>query len=51
MLLGHRIKSYGLIECDKSYPLADVNDKFTIIIFMLLSHYEKLEINSISAQR
>jgi hypothetical protein len=51
MLPGYIIKSYSLIECDKSYPLADVNDKFTIIIFMLLSPYEKSGINSISAQR
>jgi hypothetical protein len=51
MLPGHRIKSYGLIKCDKLYPLANVNDKFTIIIFMLLSPYEKLGINSIYAQR
>jgi hypothetical protein len=33
MLPGHRIKFYGLIECDKLYPLTDVNDKFTIVIF------------------
>jgi hypothetical protein len=51
MLPGHRIKSYDLIECDKSYPLSDVNDKFTIIIFMLLSPYEKSGINSIFVQR
>jgi hypothetical protein len=36
MLPGHRIKSYGLIECDKSYPLADVNDKFAMIIFHVI---------------
>jgi hypothetical protein len=51
MLPGHRIKSYGLIECDKSYLLADVNDKFALVIFMLLSPYEKSRINSIFAQR
>jgi hypothetical protein len=33
MLLGHRIKLYGLIECDKLYHLTDVNDKFTMVIF------------------
>jgi hypothetical protein len=36
VLLGHRIKSHGLIECDKSYPLADVNDKFTMTIFYVI---------------
>jgi hypothetical protein len=50
MLPGHRIKSYGLIECDKSYPLADANDKFTMVIFMLLSPYEKSGINFIFVQ-
>jgi hypothetical protein len=30
---GYRIKSYDLIECDKLYPLTDVNDKFNMIIF------------------
>jgi hypothetical protein len=33
MLSGYRIKSYDLIECDKFYPLIDVNDKFTMVIF------------------
>jgi hypothetical protein len=33
MLPGHRIKSYGLIECDKLYPMIDVNDKFHVVIF------------------
>jgi hypothetical protein len=33
MLPGHRIKSCGLIECDELYPLTDVNDKFTMVIF------------------
>jgi hypothetical protein len=47
MLPRHIIKSYDLIECDKSYPLADVNDKFTMVIFILLSPYEKSGINSI----
>jgi hypothetical protein len=33
MLSGQRIKSYGLIECDKLYPLTDVNDKCSMVIF------------------
>jgi hypothetical protein len=33
MLPGHRIKSYSLIECDKLYPLTNVNDKFTMVFF------------------
>jgi hypothetical protein len=32
MLLGHRIKLYDLVECDKLYPLTDINDKFTMVI-------------------
>jgi fucose permease len=36
MLPGHRIKSYGLIECDKLYPLTDANDKFSMIIFHVI---------------
>jgi hypothetical protein len=36
MLSGHRIKSYCLIECDKSYPLTDINDKFIIVIFHVI---------------
>jgi hypothetical protein len=39
MLTGHIIKSYGLIECDKSYPLTDVNDKFTIVIFHIIESW------------
>jgi hypothetical protein len=34
MLPGHRIKFYGLIECDKLYSL--INDKFTMIIFHVI---------------
>jgi hypothetical protein len=34
MLPRHKIKSYGLIECDKSYHLTDVNDEFTMVIFL-----------------
>jgi hypothetical protein len=30
--------------------MIDVNDKFTMVVLMLLSPYEKLRINSISAQ-
>jgi hypothetical protein len=37
MLSGHRIKSYGLIECDKLYPLTDINDKFIMVIFHVMS--------------
>jgi hypothetical protein len=33
MLTGHRIKSYGLIKCDKLYLLTDVNEKITMLIF------------------
>jgi hypothetical protein len=33
---GHRIKSCSLIKCDKLYPLTDVNDKFTMIIFHVI---------------
>jgi hypothetical protein len=33
ILPGHRIKSYGLIECDKLYLLTDVNDKFSMVNF------------------
>jgi hypothetical protein len=51
MLPGHRIKSYSLIRCDKLYPPTDVNVKFTIVVFTLLSPYEKSGINSIFAQR
>jgi hypothetical protein len=51
MLSGHRIKSYGLIECDKLYPLTDVNDKFPWSFFMLVSPYEKSGVNSIFAQQ
>jgi hypothetical protein len=36
MLPGHRIKSYDLIECDKLYPLTDVNDKFSMVIFHVI---------------
>jgi hypothetical protein len=36
MLPEHRIKSYGLIECDRLYPLTDVNDKFTMTIFHVI---------------
>jgi hypothetical protein len=36
MLLGHRIKFYGLIECDKLYHLTDINDKFTVVIFHVI---------------
>jgi hypothetical protein len=50
MLPGHRIKSYGLIKCDELYLLIGVNDKFTMVIFILLSPYEKSGINSISAR-
>jgi hypothetical protein len=50
MLLGYIIKFYGLIECDKLYPLTDINDKFIMVVFMLLSPYEKSGISSISAQ-
>jgi hypothetical protein len=32
MLPGHRIKFYGLIECDKLYPLTDVNDKIAMVL-------------------
>jgi hypothetical protein len=51
MLPGHRIKFYGLIECDKLYPLTDVNDKFTMTIFYIIKSFEKLGINSISVQQ
>jgi hypothetical protein len=51
MLPGHKIKSYSLIECDKLYPQTNINDKFTMVIFLLLSPYEKSGINSISVQR
>jgi hypothetical protein len=37
MLSGHRIKFYGLIKCDELYLLTNVNNKFTMVIFMLLS--------------
>jgi hypothetical protein len=50
MLPGQKIKSCDLIKCDKLYPLTNVNDKFTMVIFMLLSPYEKSGINSTSAQ-
>jgi hypothetical protein len=36
MLPGHRIKFYYLIECDRLYPLTDVNDKISMVI---LSNY------------
>jgi hypothetical protein len=36
MLPGHRIKSYGLIECDKLYALTDVNDKLTMVFFHVI---------------
>jgi hypothetical protein len=36
MLPGYRIKSYGLIKCDKLYILTNVNDKFTMIIFHVI---------------
>jgi hypothetical protein len=36
MLSGHRIKYRGLIKCDKLYPLTDVNDKFTMVIFHVI---------------
>jgi hypothetical protein len=36
MLPGHRIKSYGLIECGKLYTLTDVNDKFFMVIFHVI---------------
>jgi hypothetical protein len=36
MLMEHRIKSYGLIECDKLYHLTDVNDKFSMVIFHVI---------------
>jgi hypothetical protein len=42
MLPGHRIKSYGLIECDKLYPLIDVNDKFTMIIFHVIKSLREI---------
>jgi hypothetical protein len=52
MLPGHRIKYHGLIKCDKFYLVTDVNEKFTMLIsLMLLSPYKKSRINSISAQR
>jgi hypothetical protein len=35
-VIGHRIKSYVLIECDKLYPLSDINDKFNMIIFHVI---------------
>jgi hypothetical protein len=36
MLLGHRIKSYDLIEYEKLYPLIDVNDKITMVFFHVI---------------
>jgi hypothetical protein len=36
ILSGHRIKSYGLIECNKLYLLTDVNGKFSIVIFHVI---------------
>jgi hypothetical protein len=36
MLPGHRIKFYGLIECDKLYPLTNVNEKITMVIFYVI---------------
>jgi hypothetical protein len=35
-LLGHRIKSYDLIEYEKLYPLIDVNDKITMVFFHVI---------------
>jgi hypothetical protein len=36
ILSGHRIKSYGLIECNKLYLLTDVNGKFSIVVFHVI---------------
>jgi hypothetical protein len=36
MLPGHIIKFYDLVECDKLYPLTDVNDKFIMVIFHVI---------------
>jgi hypothetical protein len=36
MLPGQRIKSCGLIKCDKLYHLIDINEKFTMIIFHII---------------
>jgi hypothetical protein len=42
MLSGH-IKFYGLIEYDKLYPLTDVNDKFTMVIFHVIKSLWEIE--------
>jgi hypothetical protein len=49
MLPGHTIKSYGLIECDKLYPLIDFNDKFSKVTFHVIESSYVIRINSISA--
>jgi hypothetical protein len=36
MLSGHKIKSCGLIKCDKLYPLTDINDKSTMVILHVI---------------
>jgi hypothetical protein len=43
MLLGHRIKFYGLIECDKLYHLTDINDKFIVVIFHVIKSLREIE--------
>jgi hypothetical protein len=42
MLPGHRIKSYNLIKCDKLYLLTNVNDKFTIVVFMFVKSLREI---------
>jgi hypothetical protein len=49
MLPGHTIKSYGLIECDKLYPLIDFNDKYSKVTFHVIESSYVIRINSISA--
>jgi hypothetical protein len=36
MLPGQKIKSCDLIKCDKLYPLTNVNDEFTMVIFYVI---------------
>jgi hypothetical protein len=48
MLPGHRIKCYGLIECDKLYPMLMTNLPWSF--FMLISPSGKSVINYISVQ-
>jgi hypothetical protein len=43
MLPGRRIKFYGLIECDKLYPLTGVDDKFTMVILHVIKLLWEIE--------